>query len=200
MDHDARPGAGSGAVRAGAGSDARVVRVVSPRRSGWTIVPATDRSPVPTIELELGSATARGSSEPGVAGAEGEHAVRKTISLSLGVALASMVLVAVPVSADSSVVQDLGPCALPGVDGNGFFTYGGVGTLTHAVQNDNTAVTTCQGSGMTNELGSTQYFSGFLCYAILPQGDGLVETFDSEATVTSTGEATMTCTVTLDDA
>lgn len=120
--------------------------------------------------------------------------MRKIISLSLGVALASTVLVAVPATAGpAAVVRDQGACGMASSGSKGELV-GALGTLTHAVQNDHVAVMTCQGQ-VPNDSGRTQHYSGFMCYVYLPREQGLLITTDSHATVTKNGKATMTCKV-----
>ena len=125
--------------------------------------------------------------------------MRKSISLALGVALALTVLVAVPASAAPAGDADPvgGPCGMPGmVAGN--VEFGGIGTLTHLLQNKNHVIMTCKGTGIANDSGRTQRLTGFPCG--VPLGDekwAMAE--DSRATITKTGRANTTCKVTLGD-
>jgi hypothetical protein len=119
--------------------------------------------------------------------------VRKLISLSLGVALATTVFVAVPAAADSAVVvRDQGMCGMPGADADGNITFGGIGEVTHIVENQNRVIMTCKGDGLVNDSGRGQHFSGYTCGTLRPDGS-FVFTDDSHATVSKSGKGSVTC-------
>ena len=119
--------------------------------------------------------------------------MRKLISLSMGVALAMTVFVAVPTLAESAVVvRDQGQCGMPGADADGNLIFGGVGTVTHVVENKHHVIMKCKGSGLVNDSGRAQHFSGHMCGALRPDGS-IVFTEDSGATVTKWGEGSVTC-------
>jgi hypothetical protein len=118
--------------------------------------------------------------------------VRKLISLSLGVALAATVFVVIPVSAEPAIVVSGGDCGLPAVNPAGEIVAGTVGTVSNSLRNDNGAKVTCKGESF-NDSGRTQHFSGFGCFVSLHDEAGFVMTFDSHATITRNGMATMTC-------
>ena len=103
--------------------------------------------------------------------------MRKIISLSLGVALASTVFVAVPASADPAAVVRDHPvfgdhpvCGIAGANSSGELVGDPSGVLTHVVQNDHHAVMTCKGDAVVNDSGRTQHYSGFACGVYLPGG------------------------------
>jgi hypothetical protein len=116
--------------------------------------------------------------------------MRKLVSIAAGLALATTVFAAVPASADQAVVTHAGGvCGMVGADKDGNFIFGGYGTVTHMVVNDNYAIMRCQASGITNDSGSTQRFTGFPCGV---RGmDGWA--YDSHATITKNGNASLTC-------
>jgi hypothetical protein len=125
--------------------------------------------------------------------------VRKLISLSLGVALATTVFLAVPASADSAiVVRDQGQCGMVGSDADGNVIFGGVGEITHIVRNGDHAVMTCKGRDIINDSGRGQHSAGFGCTVMLP-GGVIVPADDSQATVSKSGEAMTKCRVSLTD-
>lgn len=116
--------------------------------------------------------------------------MRKLVSIAAGLALASTVLVAIPASAGPAfVAKDQGICGMVGADKDGSFMFGGLGTVTHVVVNKNWAIMKCKGKGITNRSGRTQHFSGFPCGVIGKSG----WVYDSHATVTKNGNATVTC-------
>ena len=99
-----------------------------------------------------------------------------------------------PVAADPAiVVRDVGPCGMPGSDANGNIILGGIGTSTHVMENDNKVSLTCKGTNLVNLSGSGQHFSGFGCGIISPSGQ-LFITADTHATVSASGNGTLTCT------
>jgi len=119
--------------------------------------------------------------------------MRKLTSLSLGIALASTIFVALPAAA-AEIDGNLGPCAMPGAGVNGEYVFGGVGTLTHQAVNGMQATMVCESTGITNDSGSTAELSGFECGVTLPDGE-MIWTHDSHATITTWGRATLTCNV-----
>ena len=122
--------------------------------------------------------------------------MRKLVSMAAGLALATTVFAAVPASADPAVViRPDGMCGMPGADADGNIIRGGIGVVTHVVQNDNHLLMTCKGQGITNLSGRGQHLSGFGC-AVTPAVGQMVVTDESHATVSKSGKATLTCTVT----
>lgn len=107
------------------------------------------------------------------------------LDLSTGTATAEPAIV---VKADS-------PCGMPGADPNGNLILGGIGAATLVLENDNKVSLTCKGSGLVNLSGSGQHFSGFGCGILVPSG-GVVVTTDSHATVSASGQGSLTCTFT----
>ncbi len=117
--------------------------------------------------------------------------MHKHITRSLGLALLGMALLAIPASADSASVQrELGDCVMPGVGAQGEFAYGGIGEVTHLLQKDGRATMTCKGTGLANDSGRAQQFSGFTCYALADSG--MVEGVGS-ATISKSGNGTLRC-------
>ena len=116
--------------------------------------------------------------------------MRKLVSIAAGLALATTVFAAVPASADPAVLTRAGgQCGMVGADADGNFIFGGYGTVTHMVVNDNYAIMRCQASGITNDSGRTQHFSGFSCGVLGVDGYAT----DSHATITKNGNASLTC-------
>jgi len=119
----------------------------------------------------------------------------KTVGMVVVLALVVLVPLSIttPVSkADGAVViHDDGVCGMPGANANGDITFGGVGQVTHVVTNKNRQVFTCKGSDLTNLSGSGQHFEGFTCGTFA----GL--TTDTHATVSASGQGSMTCIVEL---
>ena len=116
-------------------------------------------------------------------------------ALVLAVVVGVMVNVQV-VSADPAIViKDNGVCGMPGSDEEGNRIGGGLGNLTMTLENGNKVMMKCKGTGITNESGRGQSFSGFGCGIFPPTGTGdPIETFDTHATVSASGVGTMTCT------
>jgi hypothetical protein len=119
--------------------------------------------------------------------------MRKLVSIAAGLALATTVFAAVPASADPAVVAtNQGICGMVGADKDGTPIFGGLGTVTHVVVNDDHSIMKCKGTGIDNLSGRTQHFSGFTCGVIGQSGWA----YDSHATVSKSGKATLTCRVT----
>lgn len=92
------------------------------------------------------------------------------------------------------VIKNGGSCGMPGADGDGNIIFGGVGTVTTIVQNDNKVMLKCMGYPILNQSGSGQAFRDFSCGIGLP-GGGLVFTTDTHATVSADEVGTLTCTL-----
>ena len=85
------------------------------------------------------------------------------------------------------------PCAIPGAEADGdILLFGGLGTITSLVERDSRVTLQCRGTGITNESGRGQSYSGFPC--LVPTGGGSFETLDSHATVSANGNGRLTCT------
>lgn len=93
------------------------------------------------------------------------------------------------------VDRDAGLCGMPGSNAAGGITFGGIGTVTHVLENNNKATITCKGEGITNLSGKAQQFRGFICGVQAIRSGGGAFTNDSHATVAPNGNATLTCTV-----
>ena len=91
------------------------------------------------------------------------------------------------------IIKNDGLCGMAGADANGNFIFGGIGTVTTVVENANRAILSCKGEGITNESASAHAFQGFLCGISLPSGEGFALTYESRATVSPNGLATLTC-------
>jgi hypothetical protein len=118
--------------------------------------------------------------------------MHKHITRSLGLALLGMALLAIPASAESASVQrELGGCVLPGAGAEGEFAVGGIGEVTHLLQKDGRVTMTCKGTGLVNDSGRAQQFSGFTCYALADSG-AFVEGVGS-ATISQSGNGTLRC-------
>ena len=113
------------------------------------------------------------------------------LALACAVTVAAVVAVAAPkTSADgAAVIKNDGLCGMVGSDADGNQIFGGIGQVTTDVKNANQEMLSCKGSGIANDSGRGQHFDGFLCGTF----SGL--TTDSHATVTPSGQATLTCIV-----
>lgn len=122
----------------------------------------------------------------------------KAIWLTASAMLLFAVLMATPSFADPAIVihKDSGLCGMPGSDANGDITFGGIGNIWLDVTNNNKVQLTCKGTGMTNDSGKGQHYTGFVCGLVDGNGNGYVTT-DSEATVSASGNSSLKCTVTL---
>ncbi len=109
-----------------------------------------------------------------------------------------LALMAIPAFADGNgtivIHKGTGLCGMPGADANGNITFGGVGSVWLSTTNDQKVQLTCKGSAITNDSGKGQHFTGFTCGVIDANGNGYLTT-DSEATVSASGQATLTCRV-----
>lgn len=84
-------------------------------------------------------------------------------------------------------------CALPGAEADGdIVLVGGIGTITSLVERDSRVTLQCKGTGIANASGSGQAYSSFPCS--VPTSGGVVETFDSRATISASGNGRLTCT------
>lgn len=92
------------------------------------------------------------------------------------------------------VVRNDAPCGMAGAAADGNLILGGIGAATHMVENDNKVSLTCKGSDLANLSGSGQHFSGFLCGVVVPSTGAVVVTADSHATVSRSGQGSLTCT------
>jgi hypothetical protein len=125
--------------------------------------------------------------------------VRRLFSFSLGVALVASAFAAAPTSASAAtVLHKGGDCGMLGADARGSFAFGGIGTVTHVVQNGNHVILKCKGTDIMNDSGRAQTFSGFECGVPFPEG-GFDSTDNSHATVSKSGNATLTCKLTFVD-
>lgn len=119
--------------------------------------------------------------------------MHRTISLSMSVALAATILAALPAVAESATVVRGGDCAMPGFgEGGELIDPGRYGTVKKLVVNDNQALMTCKGSGITNDYGRTHEVAGFACAVIFPDGSWTL-TDESVVKITGNGEALMKC-------
>jgi hypothetical protein len=83
--------------------------------------------------------------------------------------------------------KDAGTCGMPGADSDGNIIFGGIGSVTIIVENNNRVMLKCHAEGITNLSEKGQSFSGFDCSV---QG---VVTSDTHATVSASGQASLTC-------
>lgn len=84
-------------------------------------------------------------------------------------------------------------CALPGAEADGdMILNGGLGVVSSLVERDSRVTMQCRGTGITNDSGSGQSFSGFSCSVATTSG--VFQTLDSRATVSANGNARLTCT------
>ena len=103
------------------------------------------------------------------------------------------------VSADPAIViKNDGLCGMVGSDDEGDIIFGGLGNLTTTIENGNKVIMKCKGAGITNDSGRGQSFSGFLC-GLHPPSGGLIVTDDTHATVSASGNGTLTCSFTKPD-
>jgi hypothetical protein len=114
-----------------------------------------------------------------------------------GVTVAMLILMGsgAAMAEPAAIIKDDGLCGMPGADANGNFIFGGVGQVTHVVENGNTIVFTCKGTGLTNLSGRGQNFNSFLRGVISPYTLSGEITDDTHATVAANGNGTMTCVV-----
>jgi hypothetical protein len=113
-----------------------------------------------------------------------------TVLVLFAVALALFHVTVGTANADpAAVIKNDGLCGMPGSDANGNIIFGGLGTVTTDVTNNNQELLKCKGTGITNLSGSGQNFDDFLCGTFT----GL--TTDSHATVSASGVGTLTCIV-----
>lgn len=103
--------------------------------------------------------------------------------------------VAMAMSENAAIVinQDTGLCGMPGADADGNLTFGGIGVINRIVENNNSVKLDCKGTDITNLSGSGQSFRDFGCGIPAPSG-GSVFTTDTHATVSASGQATLSCT------
>ena len=84
-------------------------------------------------------------------------------------------------------------CAIPGAEADGdILLSGGFGTITSLVERDARVTLHCRGTGITNLSGSGRAYSGFPC--AIPTSGGVVQTFDSQASVSASGNGRLQCT------
>jgi hypothetical protein len=81
-----------------------------------------------------------------------------------------------------------------GSDNNGGLIFGGVGAVTHSVQNKNKVQITCKGRDITNTSGAYQTYTGFACGILALKTSDAYVTTNSEASVDVNGNASMQCT------
>jgi hypothetical protein len=112
-----------------------------------------------------------------------------------GLAIVVCVLVSQPqVFAGPAIATSTGgECGMPGADEDGNMIFGGVGEKTTEIENGNRVTMRCKGTGITNDSGRMQTFSGFSCGISMADGS-IVVTQDSRASVSARGVGTMTCT------
>ncbi len=94
------------------------------------------------------------------------------------------------------VQRDVSLCGMLGSDVNGDPIFGGLGTVTHEVENNNIVVITCKGTNLINLSGRAQSYSGFLCGLITLKDDAPELTTDTHAVVAANGTGSMQCTFT----
>jgi hypothetical protein len=110
----------------------------------------------------------------------------------LAVVVGVMTNVQVVTADPAIVIKNDGLCGMPGSDANGELAFGGIGTQTTKVENDNKVMLKCKGTGITNDSATGQIFEGFTCGLMDAEGN-LHVTEDTHATVSATGIGTMTC-------
>lgn len=66
------------------------------------------------------------------------------------------------------------------------------GEVNRLLENDNWVQLDCKGSEITNDSGRGQSFRGFFC-GIIPPAGGFILTDDTHATVSASGQATLSC-------
>ena len=119
------------------------------------------------------------------------------ILLSIGVVGSLFLAGAVHANDDSgaTVLHDVGLCFMLGsdADGNPVTDQVNFGTRTLVLENAKKIMNKCKGSGIKNDSGTGQSYSGFLC-AVLTPANTLLGATDSHATVSASGEATLNCT------
>jgi hypothetical protein len=85
-----------------------------------------------------------------------------------------------------------GECSLPGADLTGqIIPDAGVGIVLNTVENNNLIMKVCKGTA-PNGTDRAQTFREFRCLIELADGD-IIETFDTRATVSASGQALATC-------
>ena len=86
-------------------------------------------------------------------------------------------------------------CTMAGSDANGNQIDGGTGVVALKVENANNAVLKCFAAAGTliNLSGRTQTYRGFQCFIRSPVNGTILETFDTNATVTVDGGGQATC-------
>src|SRR5688572_17200365 len=100
------------------------------------------------------------------------------------------------ISADQAIViKNNGQCGMVGSDEDGNMVFGGIGTQTTKLENEDKVMLKCKGTGVTNDSGRGQSFDGFDCGMFSPSGQFLL-TDDSHAIVSAGGAGTLTCTFT----
>jgi hypothetical protein len=92
------------------------------------------------------------------------------------------------------VVRDSGACGMPGSDENGNLTFGGIGAVTHSVQNNHKVQITCKGRDLVNLSGAPQEYTGFACGLMAVKSSDEFLTIDSHASVDTNGNGSMQCT------
>jgi hypothetical protein len=124
---------------------------------------------------------------------------RAGIGLSVGLAVVvAIMLNARPVVAVEAaiVIHDNGQCGMPGSDANGDITFGGIGSMFSALENDGKVMIKCKGQDLLNESGRAQNYEGFICGLLAPSSGELLVTTDSHANVAPNGNGSLTCTFT----
>jgi len=112
--------------------------------------------------------------------------------------MALLVLASGVMMADNTIIihkQPNGTCGMVGSDASGNAIFGGLGNVQLIVDNAGGKLQlTCKGSNIENDSGKGQHFTGFLCGVVDPDG-GVLITTDSDATVSASGQASLTCRV-----
>jgi hypothetical protein len=86
-------------------------------------------------------------------------------------------------------------CSMAGADASGNLIDGGLDVVTLKVENAGNVVLNCNAAPGTlvNASGRTQTYRGFQCFIISPVDRTLLETYDTNATVTANGAGQVTC-------
>jgi hypothetical protein len=122
----------------------------------------------------------------------------KTLFLGLSAAVVTAIVAAGAVAGQPdirplAIAGEGDACALPGAEADGDIVLnGGLGTITSLVERDSKVTLQCKGTGIVNDSGSGQSYSGFPC--LVPTSGGTFQTSDSRATVSASGNARLTCT------
>ncbi len=123
---------------------------------------------------------------------------RYLISATVSLAIVVGVMFNMPqvLSADQAlIVKDGGACGMFFGSEETGDAVGGLGQITMQLENADKVTLKCRGRGLANLTGTAQHFDGFPCGILTPGGE-IVLTEDSHATVSASGNGTLSCTYT----